>query len=137
VEANPPKDALVFAWRGTERVTAALEAGHRVVAVPQTFVYLDYAESDAVDEPLAIGGPVPLSRVMSFKLVPPGFEGRVVGTQGMLWSEYTPTPEMVEWRAWPRLAGIADLAWSRHPRFTETVDVHRGRLRALGINVHP
>jgi hexosaminidase len=137
VEAHPPKDALVFAWRGTDRVTAALDVGHRVVAVPQTFVYLDYAESDAPDEPLAIGGPLPLSKVMSYQPVPPGFEGRVLGTQGMLWSEYAPTPERVEWRAWPRLAGIADLAWSQHPRFTETVDVHRGRLRALGINAHP
>jgi hexosaminidase len=137
VEANPPKDALVFAWRGTDRVISALEAGHHVVAVPQTFVYLDYAESDAPDEPLAIGGPVPLSRVMSYRMVPHGYEDRVIGTQGMLWSEYTPTPELVEWRAWPRLAGIADMAWSEHPRFLQNVDVHRGRLRSLGINVHP
>jgi hexosaminidase len=137
VEANPPKDALVFGWRGTDRVLSALAAGHRVVAVPQTFVYLDYAESDAPDEPLAIGGPVPLSRVMSYRMVPHGYEDRVLGTQGMLWSEYTPTPELVEWRAWPRLAGIADMAWSEHPRFLQNVDVHRGRLRALGINAHP
>lgn len=137
VEASPPQDALVFAWRGTDRVISALQSGHQVVAVPQTFVYLDYAESDGPDEPLAIGGPVPLSRVMAYDMIPPGFEGHILGTQGMLWSEYTPTPELVEWRAWPRLAGIADMAWSAHPKFLHTVDVHRGRLRSLGINVHP
>jgi hexosaminidase len=135
VEANPPKDALVFAWRGVERVTAALEAGHQVVAVPQTHVYLDYAESDAPDEPLAIGGPTPLAKVLSYDPVPPGAEGRVLGTQGMLWSEYTPTPELVEWRAWPRLAAIADLAWSADPKFAGALSVHRGRLAALGITL--
>lgn len=137
VEANPPKDALVFAWRGVDRVTAALEAGHQVVAVPQSHVYLDYAESDAPGEPLAIGGPVPLEKVLSFEPVPPGAEGKVLGTQGMLWGEYTPTPESVEWRAWPRLAAIAALAWSAEPRFADALTIHRGRLADLGIDAHP
>jgi hexosaminidase len=137
VEASPPKDALVFAWRGVDRVTAALEAGHLVVAVPQTHVYLDHAESKDPGEPLSIGGYSPLGKVLSYEPVPPGFEGRVLGTQGMLWSEYTPTPQMVEWRAWPRLAAVADVAWSSAPRFAEAVDVHCGRLRDLGINAHP
>jgi hexosaminidase len=136
VEANPPKDALVFAWRGVDRVTAALAAGHQVVAVPQSHVYLDHAESDAPGEPLSIGGHTPLEKVLAYEPVPAGADGRVIGTQGMLWSEYTPTPEMVEWRAWPRLAAVADIAWSARPQLASHLDVHLGRLRDLGVNYH-
>lgn len=112
VEAAPPKDALVFAWRGADRVRVALDAGHAVVAVPVEYVYLDYAQTEHPDEPVAIGGPLPLERVYAFEPVPAGAESRVLGTQGMLWSEYTPTPELVEWRAHPRLSAIAEVAWS-------------------------
>jgi hexosaminidase len=136
VDADPPKDALIFAWRGVERVAAALAAGHQVVAVPQSHVYLDHAESDTPGEPLSIGGHIPLEKVLSYDPVPAGADGQVLGTQGMLWSEYTPTPQQVEWRAWPRLAAVADIAWSASPQFASHLDVHSRRLRDLRINYH-
>ncbi|NUT35280.1 MAG: beta-N-acetylhexosaminidase [Hamadaea sp.] len=141
VEAAPPKDALVFAWRGAERVQVALDAGHSVVAVPFEYVYLDYAQTDRPDEPLAIGGPLPLERVYGFEPVPDGAQGRVLGTQGMLWSEYTPTPEAVQWRAHPRLSAIAEVAWSpaagRDPaEFGERLAVQVRRFDQAGIRHH-
>jgi hexosaminidase len=138
VEAGPPTDALVFAWRGAERIAAALAAGHDVVAVPQEYVYLDYAETDAAAEPLAIRGTTPLARVYGFEPVPEGAEGRVLGTQGMLWSEYLPTPDLVQWRAFPRLAALAEVAWSPASQrdlegFRDRLGVHLRRLDRLGI----
>jgi hexosaminidase len=139
VEAGPPKDALVFAWRGAKRVTAALDAGHSVIAVPQEYVYLDWAESDAPDEPLAIRGTTPLSRVYGFEPVPEGAAGRVLGTQGMLWGEYTPTPRLVQWRGFPRLAALAEVAWSAardEAAFTDRLTAHLRRLDTLGVRYH-
>jgi len=134
VEAGPPKDALVFAWRGAERVTAALDAGHQVVAVPHEYVYLDYAETDAPAEPLAIRGTTSLSRAYEFEPVPEGADGRVLGTQGMLWSEYLPTPQLVQWRAFPRLAALAEVAWSgRGDGFDDRLRAHLRRLDQAGV----
>ena len=134
VEAGPPKDALVFAWRGAERVTAALDAGHNVVAVPHEYVYFDYAETDAPAEPQAIRGTTSLSRVYGFEPVPEGADGRVLGTQGMLWSEYLPTPKLVQWRAFPRLAALAEVAWSgQGDGFEERLRAHLLRLDQAGV----
>ena len=112
---------------------AVVDAGFPVVAVPQEYVYLDWAESDAPGEPLAIRGTVPLSRVYGYQ------PGDVFGVQGQMWSEYTPTPELVEYRTFPRLAAIAELGWTA-PR-PRDVDEFRGRLAGhlprldrLGVN---
>ncbi|WP_051367817.1 beta-N-acetylhexosaminidase [Hamadaea tsunoensis] len=134
VDAAPPADTLIFAWRGAERVDAALAAGHQVIAVPQEYVYLDWPQTDDPREPLAISQPpTPLERVYGFDPLRPG----VLGTQGMLWSEYTPTPDLVEWRAWPRLAALAEVAWSgRSADFEERLAAHLPRLAAMGVNYH-
>lgn len=107
LEQGVPEGALVFAWQSDERVTLAERAGHDLVAVPQQHTYLDYAESESPDEPLAIGAGLPLSKVYAYR--PPK---SALGVQGQLWSEYLPTPAAVEWRAFPRLAAIAEIGWT-------------------------
>ncbi|RMI37944.1 beta-N-acetylhexosaminidase [Streptomyces triticirhizae] len=107
IEQGVPEGAVIFAWQSGERVSLAERGGHDLVAVPKEHTYLDYAESDAPDEPLAIGGGLPLSKVYSYR--PPK---SALGVQGQLWSEYLPTPAAVEWRAFPRLAAIAEIGWT-------------------------
>jgi hexosaminidase len=107
VDVGAPAGATIFSWRDHGRVAAARAAGHPVVAVPQEFTYLDWAEGDGADEPIAIpNGLLPLSRVYGFD------PADTLGLQGQLWSEYIPKPELVEWRAYPRLAAIAETGWS-------------------------
>lgn len=132
---GPPPGAVIFAWRDETRVQAAREAGFEVVAVPQEYTYLDWAESDQPDEPLAINGTVPLAQVYSYQ------PGEVSGVQGQLWSEYLPTPELVEWRAYPRLAALAEIGWTaQRPTFAafrERLLGHLRRLDALGVHYRP
>jgi hexosaminidase len=107
VDAGAPVDATIFSWQDHSRVAAAQVAGHRVVAAPQEFTYLDWAEGDGPDEPIAIpNGLLPLERVYGFDPTD------TYGIQAQLWTEYIPTPELVEWRAFPRLAAIAETGWS-------------------------
>ena len=107
VDAGAPVSATIFSWRDIDRVAAAQAAGHSVVAAPQEFTYLDRAEGDGPEEPIAIpNGLTPLACVYGFD------PGDTLGIQGQLWSEYLPTPESVEWRAFPRLAAIAETGWS-------------------------
>ncbi|WP_018350847.1 beta-N-acetylhexosaminidase [Longispora albida] len=106
VGAGVPEDAIIMAWRGPERVGEALAAGHEVIAVPQSHMYLDHGESTAPGEPLSITGPLPLDRVYSYDPGP-----GVLGVQGNLWSEYLPTPERAQYNLLPRLAAVAEVAW--------------------------
>ena len=58
----------------------------------------------------------------------------MLGTQGMLWSEYLPTPKLVQWRAFPRLAALAEVAWSgRGAGFEERLRAHLLRLDQAGV----
>jgi hexosaminidase len=136
LDRGAPPGALVFAWQDASRVRLARDAGFPVVAVPQRYAYLDWAESDAPDEPLAIRGTLPLRRVYGYR------PGAVLGVQGQLWSEYTPTPDLVEYRAFPRLAAVAEVGWTAPwPRdFTEfrgRLAGHLTRLDRLGVRYRP
>jgi len=134
IEHAPPTDTTIVAWRGVDRVEAALRAGLPVIAAPFTHTYFDWAESDAPDEPLAIAGVLPLETVYGYD------PGDVLGTQGQLWSEYLPTTDMVEWRAFPRLAALAEVAWSGsgdYAEFRARLATHLRRLDALGVNYRP
>jgi hexosaminidase len=131
LEQSPPAGSLVFAWRDNSRVLAARAAGYPTVAAPQEYAYFDWAESDDPGEPLAINGPLPLARVYGYE------PGEVLGVQGQLWSEYTPTGDLVLWRAYPRLAALAEVGWTAdrpgYPHFLERLATHRRRLEAMGV----
>ncbi|BCB88400.1 beta-N-acetylhexosaminidase [Phytohabitans suffuscus] len=137
VDRAAPPGATVFAWQAERRVRVALDAGHPVVAAPQSHTYLDWAETvDDPDEPLAINGPLPLEKVYDYH----PDEG-VIGVQGQLWSEYLPTTDLVEWRAYPRLAALAELGWSGpggdFGEFRQRLAGHLGRLDRLGVRYRP
>jgi hexosaminidase len=136
VDRQAPPGATVFAWQSERRVRVALEAGFPTVAAPQSHTYLDWAEVDHPDEPLAINGPLPLEKVHGY--LP---DAGVIGVQGQVWSEYLPTTDLVEWRAYPRLAAIAELGWSGpggdFGEFRQRLAGHLGRLDRLGVNYRP
>jgi hexosaminidase len=136
LDRGTPPGSLIFGWRDESRVAAARAAGHEVVAVPQRYLYLDWAETDGPEEPLAIFAPLPLDRVYGYE------PGAVYGVQGQVWSEYLPTPELVEWRAYPRLAAVAEVGWSDpRPRdvaeFRSRLAAHLARLDVLKVNYRP
>jgi hexosaminidase len=136
LEHGPPNGAVVFAWQGVDRVQQALDAGFDVVAAPYEHTYLDWAETADGDEPLSIGGVLPLRKVYDYEPPP-----AVLGVQAQLWSEYLPTPELVEWRAFPRLAALAEVAWCSGSRdfdgFRHRLRAHTMLLNRLGVTHRP
>ncbi len=131
ISVGAPRAATIFAWRDNQYVAAARAAGHPVVACPQEYVYLDWAESRDADEPLAIpNGITSLERVASYR------PGDVLGIQGQIWSEYLPVPELVGYRAYPRLAAIAEIGWAGSTdagHLRTRFETHRRRLDAIGM----
>ncbi|MFF0247007.1 beta-N-acetylhexosaminidase [Streptosporangium sandarakinum] len=131
LDHDPPEDMVIMAWRGVDRIKAALRAGHEVVAAPHTHTYLDYAESDAPGEPVSIAGPLPLETVYGFDA-----GEAVLGTQAQLWGEYLPTRERLDYNAFPRLCAVAEAAWSSGRDlgdFTRRLTAHLPLLDRLGV----
>ncbi len=140
------KDATVMAWRSVEKGVEAAKLGNDVVMAPTAFTYLDYYQGRPKDEPLAIGGNLPLSKVYGFDPLPVKLEAtelsHIMGTQGQLWSEYIPTPEHMEYMAFPRACALAEVAWTPQDQrdfkdFSERLKTHVERLKAMGVNFRP
>ncbi len=144
LERGVPADALLYGWQGQDRVRAGLAAGHDVVAAPHTDTYLDYRESDDASEPLAIRGTTPLSQVYGYRPIPPELvdgPGRLLGPQAQLWTEYMPTTDLIEFRAFPRLSALAEVGWTGpggdFADFRTRLAAHLARLDAAGVNYRP
>lgn len=146
LEGGVDRSATVMSWRGNQGGIAAARLGHDVVMAPNSHTYFDYYQAKSPGEPLAIGGFVPLEKVYEFDPVPPELtaeEGRrILGTQGQLWSEYMPTPERVEYMAFPRSTALAEVAWTPKARkdyadFLRRLKGLEQRWKSRGVNFRP
>ncbi|HPT26990.1 MAG TPA: beta-N-acetylhexosaminidase [Bryobacteraceae bacterium] len=146
LEGGLAPGAAVMSWRGTKGGIEAAHAGHDVVMAPTQFVYFDYYQSKDPGEPPAIGGFVPLDKVYGYEPVPPELNPaqakHVLGTQAQLWSEYMPTAHQMEYMAFPRLAALAEVAWTAASRkdyasFLDRLRAQEERWRLVGIQFRP
>src|SRR5262249_50771939 len=89
--------------------------------------------------------PTTLERAYGFEPVPADMPqdlaGHVIGSEATLWSEYMPTPRIVDYQAWPRLAAFSETVWSAaerdYPEFHSRLVQHLARLDALGVEYRP
>lgn len=144
LEGGLADNATVMAWRGVEHAVTAARMGRDAVLAPTSHTYFDYYQSqDKVNEPLAIGGFLPLERVYGWEPMPPalepGFRKHILGVQGQVWTEYLPNPKAVEYMAFPRASALSEVAWSPTDRrnledFLARLPAHLERLRILDVN---
>ena len=122
LEGGLPPGATVMSWRGEQGGIEAARLGHDVVMAPESHTYFDHYQAPA-GEPLAIGGLTDLAKVYAYD--PPLLDGRTLGAQFQLWTEYMPTPAHVEYMAFPRACAFAEVVWSgRSPSFGERLQNH-------------
>ena len=149
LEGGLAPGAAVSSWRGYGGGVAAARAGHDVVMCPEQYVYLDHRQAPGDDEPVPIGFVRTLEDVYRFEPVPAELtaeEARhVLGTQANVWTEVMEDAARVDYQAFPRLAALAEVAWSRLPApaerdfadFEHRMAVHYRRLDALGVGYRP
>ena len=116
LEGGLAPNATVHSWRGIGGGIEAARQGHDVIMSPTTFMYFDYYQTkDTDNEPLAIGGYLPLEKVYEFEPLPEAltFEEakHIIGVQANLWTEYIPTYSHVEYMELPRMAALAEVQW--------------------------
>ncbi|PHS54748.1 MAG: beta-N-acetylhexosaminidase [Lutibacter sp.] len=133
LEGGLAPDATVMSWRGVKGGIEAAEQGHDVVMTPGTHCYFDHYQGPQNEEPLAIGGYTPLSKVYQFDPVVETMNEKevahVLGGQANLWAEYIPTVEQSQYMIYPRLAALSETVWS--PKELRNWDDFSSRITSL------
>lgn len=141
LEGGVAPSATIMAWRGVNEGVKAVKLQHDVIMVPTSYLYFDYYQAkDKNQEPIAIGGYVPLEKVYSFDPVPenltPEEAKHIIGTQANLWTEYIPNFRQVEYMVLPRMDALSEIQWvepgqknyedflSRMPKMFDIYDIY-------------
>ncbi|MGW7418419.1 beta-N-acetylhexosaminidase, partial [Streptomyces sp. NPDC054863] len=124
-------DATGAAERQT--VVDAAKGGTKLVLSPADRSYLDMKYNKDTKLGLAWAGYVEVQR--SYDWDPGSYlagapESSVLGVEAPLWTETLATSDQLEFMAYPRLPGIAELGWS--PRSTHDWNTYKLRLAAQG-----
>ena len=116
LEGEVAENATVMSWRGTAGGVKAARMGHDVIMTPNTFFYLDYYQSlDKENEPLAIGGYIPVEKCYSYEPMADGMTEEemkhILGVQANLWTEYIASDDHLEYMLLPRMAALSEVQW--------------------------
>ena len=115
LEGGLSEKAIVMSWRGSKGGIAAAQQHHRVIMSPNTYCYIDYYQlKDQWNQPLGIGGYLPMSKVYSFEPTAELSEEEakyILGPQVNLWTEYVGCPDHAMYMLLPRLDAISEVQW--------------------------
>ncbi|MBL4604324.1 MAG: family 20 glycosylhydrolase, partial [Flavobacteriaceae bacterium] len=143
LEGGLAPNATVMSWRGTSGAIQAAKEHHNVILTPGSHCYFDHYQYDGENEPLAIGGFLPLEKVYSFNPIPDELtkeeSNYVLGAQGNVWTEYMQTSEKVEYMAFPRMVALSEVVWSsaknkEYENFKNRLIEYQKRLDLLNVN---
>ena len=113
------QSATIMSWRGTAPGARGAKMGHDVIMSPSSHVYFDYYQTrqgeSQWEEPLLIGGNLPIERTYSLEPVPEGADAdtasHIIGVQGNLWTEYIAGPSLAEYQVLPRMGALSEVQW--------------------------
>ena len=112
-----PDGAVVLGWQGNGK--AALKAaaqGHNIIMTPAKTLYLIRYQGPQWFEPLTYFGNNTLKDVYQYEPVGEdwndSYKNLLMGVQASMWTEFCSTPEQVMYQVFPRLAALAEVAWS-------------------------
>jgi hexosaminidase len=126
-----------------------VERGGRLILSPADVAYLDMKYD--VAQPLGLDwahGPTPVTEAALWEpseILPGVGDEQILGIEAPIWTETLATIDEIEFMAFPRLAAIAEIAWSKRvdaapiARFDELgprLVAFCARLDALGVNYY-
>ncbi len=141
LEGGLAPNATVMSWRGVDGAIEAARLGHDAVMTPGPTLYFDYRQSPHDGAP-GRGIVSSLEDVYRFDPTPDDLTQaqaeRVIGVQANLFTEHMRTEDRVEYMAFPRVAALAEVAWTAHDRmdwtgFQARLAPQLARYRTLGI----
>lgn len=138
-----PEGAIIFGWQGYgQAALKAAKQGHRFVMTPANVLYLIRYQGPQWFEPLTYFGNNTLKDVYDYEPIERSWTAKMrsllMGIQGSMWTEFCDQPEDVEYLIFPRLAAVAEGAWT-YPvykdwnRFLAALDKYSAHLDMKGI----
>ena len=143
-EAKLAPTTIVQYWRPNAPAREAITQGARFILSPAQKIYLDMKYDSSTALGLKWAGYVDVRTSYDWdpaRLVAGISESAIVGVEAPLWAETVVTLADYEYMAFPRLAAVAELAWSPQQRrtwgdFRTRLAAHGPRLSALGVNYY-
>ena len=116
LEGGLGPNVTVMSWRSIDGGKEGAKQHHDVIMTPCSHLYFDYYQTDNIDdEPLAIGGYIPVSRVYEFEPIPSDLTEEeakhILGPQANLWVEYIKNMSTVFYRVLPRMDALTEVQW--------------------------
>lgn len=144
LEGEVAPNATIMSWRGVAGGLEAVRMGHDAIMTPNTFYYLDYYQSlDRANEPLAIGGYLPIEKCYSYEPFTADMtdeeKAHILGVQANLWTEYIPTESHLHYMLLPRMAALSEVQWCKPEnksweRFYNSADEFSAIYDIMGYN---
>lgn len=146
MDANLSKGAVVFDWHGYGHgAVKASKHGHHFVVTPTGTMYLNRYQGPQWLEPVtAFEGDNTLKNIYQYEPIERywtmSMRSLLMGIQASLWTEFCEKPADVDHLLFPRLAAVAESAWStplakRWERFLGALDDYTKHWKAKGIDI--
>ena len=121
LEGGLAPGAVVMSWRGESGGLEASRQGHDAIMTPHIYLYFDYYQTlDQENEPVAIGGYLPLEKVYGYEPITENYTPEqaehIIGVQANLWTEYISTFSHAQYMELPRMAALSEVQWSTAPK---------------------
>ena len=131
-------------WSNKENAVAAVKQGRRVLMSPAQKAYIDMKYDKSTLLGLTWAGYIDVDT--SYRWDPANIvegitEMDILGVEAPLWTETVTNIDEVEYMVFPRLAGIAEIGWTRAgnrdwEEYRARLGKHGVRLEAMGINFY-
>lgn len=138
-----PEDAIILGWRGMGQAAwKAAEKGHRFIMAPARVMYLIRYQGPQWFEPLTYFGNNIMKDLYNYEPVQkawtPEVSSLLMGVQACMWTEFCNKSEEVDYLIFPRLAALAEVAWTQPERkdwkkYLVAMDKYNEHLTEKGI----
>lgn len=143
-KANISSSSVSQFWDSPQHAVAAAKKGMKLIFSPSTKIYLDMKYNESTPLGLFWAGYTDVKKSYSWDPeteIPGVINNNILGVEAPLWSETLKTIKDIEYMAFPRLAGAAEIAWSQRrlrnwENYRERLINHTKRFDALGINYY-
>ena len=139
------ENATVQYWAEAENATKAIEQGAKVIMSPATKTYLDMQYDSTTELGLHWAAYIEVDSAYQWEpteMVPGLGREDILGIEAPLWSETITNMDEIEYMVFPRLIGIAEIAWTptadrQWEEYRTRLGKHAPYLKALDIDYYP
>ena len=138
-----PEGAIIYGWQGLGNAALkAAEQGHKFIMTPARLLYLIRYQGPQWFEPTTYFGNNTLKDIYMYEPVQDSwkeeYEDLLMGIQGSMWTEFCNSTQDVTYLIFPRLAAVADVAWTAKGKkdwnsFVKSLDNYLYHLDAKGV----